>query len=678
MEVAKRDLVLGIRWPPGQQGNPGVVATFALHSYPPCMLHIVRQHAQSLGIKIILGIIVAVFVFWGVEGVVSGVNSQATVAVIDGAPIEINTVARAEFNLRQAYERNFGDQLTPEIMTQLDLPARALEGLVERRLLALEADNLGLEISDREVSDRVRASTAFFSNGRFDKETYVRSLRFSQLTPAEYESSVREDLAIARLQGLIADEVEVSESEARAEVTAQEEKRTLQYASFRQADFQEAVVVEDGALSAWYTENEDSFEEPEKVVVAMLVYRGGDFEEGIVLEEDDIVAEYEAGRETTFQQENEISARHILKRINPEATEEEKQAVRASIEALAASLASGADFAELATAESEDPGSAARGGSLGFFGKGRMVPEFEAAAFATEPGTVSEIVETPFGLHLIQVDEVREERALTLEEVRADIESNLRQTKAGERAAEAAKSDREAVSGGQALTETATARGMEVETPAPFARSGGVAGVGRSFPLMNAIFSIEPGEVTEVFEVSGDHVLAVLQEKIPERIPDFEEVRAAAERAYRDAEASALALAAANEFMAKVQAGEDFAAVANAGGQRLNDSLPFSRQEQFIQPLGGNRKMRDAAFALGANESLLEEPFVIAGDVYIASVSNREVPEGSDLEEKVSDIRAQMTQSRREEVFQRYVEELRAAAVVEVYSERLDALRAPS
>jgi len=116
------------------------------------MLHIVRQHAQSLGIKIILGIIVAVFVFWGVEGVVSGVNSQATVAVIDGAPIEINTVARAEFNLRQAYERNFGDQLTPEIMTQLDLPARALEGLVERRLLALEADNLGLEISDREVS----------------------------------------------------------------------------------------------------------------------------------------------------------------------------------------------------------------------------------------------------------------------------------------------------------------------------------------------------------------------------------------------------------------------------------------------------------------------------------------------------------------------------------------------
>ncbi|HAC78930.1 MAG TPA: hypothetical protein DCG06_01455, partial [Deltaproteobacteria bacterium] len=79
-------------------------------------------HAQSLGIKIILGIIVAVFVFWGVEGVVSGVNSQATVAVIDGAPIEINTVARAEFNLRQAYERNFGDQLTPEIMTQLDLP----------------------------------------------------------------------------------------------------------------------------------------------------------------------------------------------------------------------------------------------------------------------------------------------------------------------------------------------------------------------------------------------------------------------------------------------------------------------------------------------------------------------------------------------------------------------------
>ena len=642
------------------------------------MLHIVRQHAQSLGIKIILGIIVAVFVFWGIEGVVSGVNSQATVAVIDGAPIEINTLSRAEFNLRQAYEKNFGDQLTPEILVQLDLPSRALEGLVERRLLALEADNLGLVISDREVSERVRLSPAFFSNGRFDKETYIRSLRYSQMTPAEYESSIREDLAITRLQGLIADEIDVSESEARAEVVAQEEKRTLQYASFRQADFLGAVVVDDEALAAWYAENENSFEEPEKVVVALVVYQGDDFGGDLVLEQEDITTAYEAGRETIFQQENEISARHILKRINPEATEEQKQAVRTSMEALAASLAEGADFAELASAESEDPGSAARGGSLGFFGKGRMVPEFEEAAFALAPGSVSEIVETPFGLHLIQVDEVREERTLTLEEVRVDIEANLRQKKAGAKAAAAAKSDRTTLAEGKSLAEIATARGLEVKTPLPLAQSDTVAGVGRSFPLMNALFSLEEGEASEVIEVSGNHVLAVLQEKIPSRIPELQEVRAPVERRYRDAEASVLALAAANEFLTKAQAGESLEVVAAAEGQSLNDSVPFSRQEQFIQPMGGNRKMKDAAFALGPDASLLEEPFAIAGDVYIASVSNREFPAGSDLEQKVSDTRAKMTQSRREEVFQRYVEELRAAAVVEIYTERLDALRAPS
>ena len=678
MEAAKRDVFWVSDGPGANKGIRRLVATFALHSYPLPMLHIVRQHAQSLGIKIILGIIVAVFVLWGVEGVVSGVNSQATVAVIDGAPIEINTLARAEFNLRQAYERNFGDQLTPEILEQLDLPTRALEGLVQRRLLALEADNLGLEISDREVSDQVRMTTAFFSNGRFDKETYVQSLRYSQLTPAEYESSIREDLAIARLQALVADEITVTETEARAALTAREEKRSVQYASFGQQEFVGEVTVDDEALAAWYGENQNRFEEPEKVVVAMVVYEGDDFAEGIVLSEDDVAAAYEAGRETDFKQEHEVRARHILKRVTPDAPEEEKAAVRGSMEAIATSLADGADFAELAQTESEDPGSAARGGDLGFFGKGRMVPAFEEAAFAAAPGSITEIVETPFGLHLILVEEVREDRTLALEEVRADIEADLREKAALAKASEVAGVDRASLGGGKSLTEIAEARGLEVQTPSPLARRDTVAGVGRSFPLMNALFALGEGEATEVIEVQGKQVVAVLQEKIPARIPELAEVRPAVERAYKDAQAIVLAQAAADAFLEKARTGESLDAVAVAEGRTLNLSEPFSRSEQFIKPMGGNRKMRDAAFALGPDASLIEESFEIGGDIYVAAVSKREVPSGEDLEQQVAEVRDQMTLSRREEVFQRYVEELRARAVVEIYTERLDALRTPS
>ena len=678
MEAAKRDALWVSDAPRANKGIWRVVATFALHSYPPCMLHIVRQHAQSLGIKIILGIIVAVFVLWGVEGVVSGVNSQATVAVIDGAPIEINTLARAEFNLRQAYERNFGDQLTPEILEQLDLPTRALEGLVQRRLLALEADNLGLEISDREVSDRVRMTPAFFSNGRFNKDTYVQSLRYSQLTPAEYESSIREDLAIARLQALVADEVGVSDSEVLAEITADQEKRTLEYASFRMLDFVEDVVVDEEALATWYGENEDRFEEPEKVVISFVAYRGEDFTDGIVLVEEDVAAVYDAGRETDFKQEQEVRARHILKRLAPDATDEQKQAVRTSVEALAASLAAGADFATLAQAESDDSGSAARGGDLGFFGKGRMVPAFEEAAFAVAPGSVSEIVETPFGLHLILVEEAREERTLGLEEVRPRIEADLREKEAAKKAAAAAKADRASLDEGKNLADIAQQRGLQLETPSPMARRDTLAGVGRAFPLMNALFALDEGEVTEVIETDGQQIVAALEEKIPARIPELAEVRPAVERAYKDAQATALAQTAADEFLAKVRAGESLDAVAQAEGVALANSQPFSRSEQFIQPMGGNRQMRDAAFALGPDGFLLEESFPIGGDVYVAAVSNREVPSGEALAEKVAATREQMTRSRREEVFQRYVDELRANAVVEIYNDRLDVLRRQS
>jgi len=281
-------------------------------------------------------------------------------------------------------------------------------------------------------------------------------------------------------------------------------------------------------------------------------------------------------------------------------------------------------------------------------------------------------------LHLILVEEAREERTLALEEVRPRIESDLQREQAAKNAAAAAKADRASLDEGKTLAEIAEARGLQLETPSPMARRDTVAGVGRSFPLMNALFALEEGEITEVIEIDGQQVVAALEEKIPARIPDLAEIRPAVERAYRDAQATVLAQTAADDFLARVRAGESLDAVAEAQGVELANSQPFSRAEQFIQPMGGNREMRDAAFALGPDAFLLEESFPIGGDVYVAAVSDREVPSGEALAEKVAETREQMTRSRREEVFQRYVEELRAKAAVEIYNDRIDVLRRQS
>ena len=170
----------------------------------------------------------------------------------------------------------------------------------------------------------------------------------------------------------------------------------------------------------------------------------------------------------------------------------------------------------------------------------------------------------------------------------------------------------------------------------------------------------------------------MVEEKIPARIPALAEVQTKVERAYRDERAKALTQQAANEFIERVRAGQSMEAVASAEGRELRTSQPFLRSEPFIKPMGGSRQMRDAAFALGPDASLLDQAFAIGGDFFVASVSQRETPSVADLGEQLAELRDRMTLSRREEVFQRYVDELRARAEVRIYPDRIDALRRPS
>jgi peptidyl-prolyl cis-trans isomerase D len=635
------------------------------------MLHIVRKHAQSWVTKGILAIIVFVFVFWGVEAVVSGVNPQTTAAVVDGAPIETIALARAEFNLRRAYEQQFGDQMTPELLEGLGLQDRALEGLIERRLLSNRARALGFDISDQEVRDIVVSNPAFYAGGRFDKDAYVRVLRGSRLTPAEYEASLREDLVIDRLQSVISDEISVGTDEARAEFMAREEKVKLAFVRFPGADFIDAVEVTPEGLAAFFDEAGERYREPEKVDVKLLAYRTENFTDGVEVSEEEIGASYEAGKETRFTEEHQVKARHILKRVASDAGDETRAQARAALVALQKQLDDGADFAELATSGSDDSGSAVQGGSLGFFGKGRMVASFEEAAFALAPGERSEIVESPFGFHLIEIQEVRPERVRELEEVRETIESELRKAKSGVAAKAAAEEDSASIDGGASIVTIAEARGLEVEEPAPLARSDSLAGIGRSFPLLNSLFGLSVGGVTEAVDVNGTIVVAVLDEKIPATIPELASIEARVEVDFRREKAGPLAQAAAEAFLEGARSSADLASAAEADGRSLDASPLFTRSGGVVPGIGAAADLKHAAFALSAEAPLADRTFRVAGDAYVVALAERELPEGEDLEAQIEATHTAMTNQRRSQVMQRYINELRGAATIEIYRDNL-------
>ncbi|MEW6270843.1 MAG: SurA N-terminal domain-containing protein [Thermodesulfobacteriota bacterium] len=635
------------------------------------MLHFVRRHAQSKFVKVVLGIIIAVFVLWGVEAVVSGGNPLTTVATVDGRPIEQIEIQRAELNMAEAYREAYKGNFTPEMRQALNLRQRALDGLIDRLVLLNQAERLGIEITDQELRDVIVDSRGFAPGGRFDKDYYVRVLRSIGLTPGQYEEMRREDLAAERLQALVQDGVTVGDQEVRDEVLAREERRTVAFVKFAAADETAAVEVTDEALQKYFEDNKARYTEPEKAKVELLAYAPDKFEGRVEVAEEDVTEYYEANLKTRFTQPHEVHARHILVRVAPDADDETKQKARKRLEEVQEKLRGGADFAALAKQYSDDPGSKEKGGDLGFFPRGRMTPPFEEAAFALKAGETSDIVESSFGLHLIRVDEVREEREKPLDEVRDEVVQALETEAATEKAREAAEEDRTALVGGESIDAVAERRGFTVERPAPLTRGAAFPNLGRSMPLTTALWELPIGGYTEPTDVNGTMVIAKLVEKVPSRVPGLAEVKDRVEAAYRLERGGEAAKKKAEELHAAAAGAGGLAKAAEAAGKKAATTPQFGRAGAYVPEIGGSAELKDAVFALTEEKRLPDGVFVVAGDAYVVELAERTVPSDEDIAKKIDDTRKSLVERRRADTFGRYLEELKKRAQIEVNAQRL-------
>jgi peptidyl-prolyl cis-trans isomerase D len=636
------------------------------------MLHFLRRHSQSRVIQVVFFLIIAVFVLWGVEAVVSGGSPLTTVATVDGRPIEQIEVQRAELNLTQAYREAYKGNLTPEVKKALNLRQRALDGLIDRLVLLNQAEKLGLQVSDQELRDAIVDSRGFAPGGRFDKDYYVRVLRNAGLTPAQFESMRREDLAAERLQNVVQDGVTVSDQEVRDEILAREEKRTVAYVKFAASDETAAVETDEEGLTKYYEDNKARYTEPEKAKVEILAYAPDKFQDGVEVGDEEITEYYEASRKTRFTQPHEVHARHVLVRVPPDADDEAKAKARMRIEEAQAKLAAGADFTAIAKEYSEDPGSKDKGGDLGFFPRGRMTAPFEEAAFAMKPGEVSGVVESSFGFHLIRVDEVREEREKPLDEVREQVIQALKGEKAADKAKEAAEEDQKALVGGESIDAVAQRRGLTVERPAPLTRGAPFPALGRSMPLTTALWELPPGGTTEPVDVNGTMVIGRLIELVPSRVPEFAEVKDRVEAAYRLERGGEAAKKRAEELRAAAATAGALDKAATDAGKKVDTTPAFARAGGFVPGLGSSQELKDAVFALGEDRRLADKVFVVAGDAYVVELKEKTVPSEEELAKKVEETRENLLERRRADTFARYLEELKRNAQIEVNAQRLE------
>ncbi|MBY0277033.1 SurA N-terminal domain-containing protein [Candidatus Binatia bacterium] len=637
------------------------------------MLHFLRRHSQSRVIQVIFSLIIAVFVLWGVGAVVNEGSPLTTIASVDGKPIEQLSVQRAEMNLAQAYREAYKGQFTPEMRKAMNLRQRALDGLIDRAVLVNQAQKLGYVIDDQELRDSIVDSPAFQVGGRFNKEHYLRVLRSAGLTPGDFESAKREDLAVDRLQSVIGDNVTVSDDDARDDILLREEKRSLTFVKIPAAELSAQVQVTDADLEKFYEDNKARYAEPEKVKVELLSYPVDKFGENVAITEEQITADYEENLSTKYTQQHEVHARHILLRVPRDADDAAKTTARSKAEDIKKKIDAGGDFAALAKEFSEDPGSRDNGGDVGFFPRGRMVAEFDEAAFSLKPGEVSDVVETPFGFHVIKVEEVREERQKPLEEVRAEIVATLKKASASEKAKEAAGQDEQAIAGGATLDQIAEKRGLTVEKPEPLARNAAFPSLGRSLPLTNALWDAKPDGITAPVDVNGTLVIGKLVERIASTTPPFAEVKDRVDAAYRLQKATELAKTEAEKVLAAAKT-DGLEKAATASSRKTEVAAPFARSGPFIPGMGSNQELKEATFALTQDKKLGEKVYVVGPDAYVVELREVTLPSDEDLKKKIAETRKNLLEKRRNDAFARYVAELKKKAHIEVNADRLEAI----
>lgn len=604
------------------------------------MLQVLRDSMKYLAW--ILWVVIAVFVLFVFvdfgAGVPGGGAAPARAAVTVGKrEISYRELERAHRALENQMRQQLGAQYSPELAEQLRLPMQALNRLVNTEILLGEADRMGLVVTDEELRRALLESPMFKDgNGRFvGAEAYERAVRREGYTVDAFEAEIRDQLLLQRLLEAFEKSVVVADAEVERRYREQVERAQLRYVALPFTELAGQVQLSDSDVDGYFAAHRQEYELPETRVAEYVLVDPRVLQESLQIADADLRAYYDEHREEYLDSE-QVRARHILV-----ATAEEAAAAQRR-------LAQGEDFAAVAAELSTDPGSGQRGGDLGWFGKGRMVPPFEEAAFAAEVGRVVGPVQTDFGYHLIEVLEKRPAGQRSFEEVREAVRLRLAAERAAAAAEEKAKriaADLKAAGGNapQKMAELSGQPGVELGSTEPFERQGAMAPLGAAPALNAAAFGLDKGGVTDPIRTPRGWVVLRVSEVRPPRVPELgevrERVRAAAERARLEEMAKARLQAA----RARLDAGATLDEVAAELGRPVQETQEFG-SGSLVPGIGPAPELAREALALP--EGGIGGPTVAVGRAILYQVARKTAMDPATFAAERSALRDQLVQER--------------------------------
>ena len=619
------------------------------------MLQHIREGVGRWVAGVILALLAVTFVFFGVD--MSSVGASFA-ARVNGEPIPLLEFERALQAQQAEYADLYRMEFTEEL--QLELRASVLERLVRNEALLQRAEAAGYGVSNAQLMDAVRQRPEFQVDGEFSIDLYRARLLSEGMPMTAFEALLRDQLELIELQTGIANSAFYTPTEYRRYVELYSQRREVGYASFSADAFVEAVEVSEEAMLEQFEANAASYQTEESVDLEYIEVLGDELAADIAVT-DDVLRTYYEEEQARFVTEEQRRARHIL--LTGEDAETRAQDVMARLEA-------GEDFEALAMELSDDPGTGAQGGDLGWVGRGLLVGPFEDTLFAMELNAVEGPVETSFGFHVIRLDEIDSGDVQSFEQVREELaeEWRLRESEDGFYSRATELTDR-AFDAYDELATVATQMELPLETFAGFTRSGSVSPFPDSAAVVQAAFSPEmlvQGENSGPVELADDHVLVLrVAAHHPPVAQSFEAVREDVEQALIRAEAERLAADAAQAFIEAFDAQADLEALAVSLGGEWNAPAWIERADSTLPT-----QLVASAYRLGkpaAGEPIIEPVPLASGDFAVLMLAN---VEPGDMEAVTEEERAaaatQLTEQAAMFELTGYAGEIRDAATVRI------------
>jgi len=624
------------------------------------MLRLMREKAGNWLIKILLGAIVIVFVFWGVGSFSN--KGGGRVAIVNGEIITLEEYRKSYNDLMEQLRQRFGNQLNDDILKMLNVKQQALDQIISKRLLLKEASMLNIRVSEEELAYAIRTEEAFQKNGLFDSELYQKVLSRYRLTPEEFESVQKESMLVNKLRALVAGSIKVSDIEAMEWYKWSNESVNIDFVLF-EPDAYTDIDPSAEEIKVFFDSQKASYKTEPLIKVRYLNFQPDTYIDNIHIEDEEIMDYYEANPEQ-FHTPKTVEARHILRQVPQGAPPESVENIRKKALEIMMMAKGGKDFAELAKTYSQGP-SKDKGGHIGTFSRQEMVKPFADKAFSMKPGEISEPVRTRFGWHIIKVEKVNEAVDRSFEESKTEIRKKLLAERAGNLALDEAEAVYDASFEGDDLVKTAEARNLKIQTTDYFTKKGPDKGINNSEEFASAAFNLSVMEISDIQNFGNGYYILQMIDKIPEKIPALKDVKDKVRTDLVKNKQEEKAKKEANECLSYLKTGRSLNEAAKTFKMNPTVSGYFKRNDS-IPNIGIERDIAEAAFNLSNKNRLPEK--VVKGEkgYYVIQLRDRKESDPKGFNKEKEAIKGGLLQQKQLRAFNALLSQLKERSEISI------------